>query len=338
MFLHPTELHCLSPAVSDTHKSMKTAASYLIGIIFIITLHSCDKIDPPYQVQSSKGIVYINHTDSLTFNGDTLAFGPDNSTPFKKVLAEDYTGHLCGNCPYAGVYLNDTLRNLYYPDNLLVISVHAGFFAGPCPGNGTSPCPGTSAPPGAFAKDYTNPAGNDWDNFFGVSALGNPNGMIDRIGYPGNQVKAVDTWRANVQSEANLTPESTVRILTSYNVATRELGVAVQTKFLSSKTGTYKLEVVITEDSIVDWQEWYAPNPIQYDSAYIHRHVLRGAINGSFAGAIAEGTIAGGTIFLSGFSTTLQSAWNAAHCKAVAFLYDDANYRVLQVEEAKVIQ
>ncbi|MCX6290133.1 MAG: Omp28-related outer membrane protein [Bacteroidetes bacterium] len=313
---------------------MKIKINYLVGVLFIVTFYSCDKIDAPYREESSKGIVYINQEDSLTWNGDTLAFAADNSTAVKKVLAEDYTGHLCGNCPYAGVMLNDTIKPLYN-EKLVVISVHAGMFASPCPGG--LACPGGAAPPGAFATDFSNVTGNDWDHFFAISSsFGNPNGMIDRKDYPVSNVKSTETWATNIQSEAALTPECRIRMITRFNPVTHELGAAVQTKFISSQTDTFKLQVVLTEDSIVDWQEWYAPNPIQYDPNYVHRYVLRGGINGSFGQIIATGNTISGDIKLNGFSYTLNPAWNANHCKVVAFIYNATNKRVIQVEEKSI--
>ncbi len=315
---------------------MKEKINYLAAILFIITIYSCDKIDAPYREESSIGIVYINQTDSLTYNGDTLAFPSDHSTPVKKVLAEDYTGHLCGNCPYAGLKLNERMKPVY-GEKLVVISVHAGFYAMSCGTGG--PCPGTSAPAGSFAVDYSNEASNDWDQRFKISTVfGNPCGMIDRLGFPLTNGKDTGAWSALTQSELLLLPECTIRILTDYNPVTHKLGTAVQTKFLTSQSDTFKLQVVLTEDSIVDWQEWYAPHPIRYDPDYVHRHVLRGAINSSFGQIIADGTIASGTIKLNGFSFPLNAAWNVSHCKLVAFVYDASDYRVLQVEEQDVIQ
>ena len=37
---------------------------------------------------------------------------------------------------------------------------------------------------GNFTTDFTSITGNEWDAFFGNSAAGNPNGMVNRVGYP----------------------------------------------------------------------------------------------------------------------------------------------------------
>ena len=134
----------------------------LLAVILIF--NSCDKVESPYR-------------EPVTVN-DFCKTGIEDSVVHRKVLAEDYTGHLCGNCPAAGVYLNDTLKELYN-HCLVVISVHAGFFATFCP-NGFA-CPGNQ-PAGAFTTDFNTTVGSDWNTFFGIT--GNPKGMIDRIGFP----------------------------------------------------------------------------------------------------------------------------------------------------------
>jgi len=117
-----------------------------------------------------------------------------DSVVTKKVLVEDYTGHLCGNCPDAGVYLNETLKPLYN-HSLVVISVHAGFFAGFNPG--CAAC-GIGEPGGSFRTDFNTTAGTAWNTFFGIT--GNPKGMIDRIDYPtATHSKAYTAWHRQLQ-------------------------------------------------------------------------------------------------------------------------------------------
>jgi hypothetical protein len=311
----------------------KNIVAGILILSALIVVHSCDKIEPPYR-EANAGIAGTNDS-TVIINGDTIIFPADASTTVQKILGEDYTGHLCGNCPDAGLLMDDTMKSIY-GDRLVIVSVHAGSNALPCPDVG-APCPGTAAPPGAFSTNFINATGTDWDNFFGISAAGNPNGMIDRKGYPASNIVRPDNWAARIQTEAALSPDIKIRIINHYNATTHELKTAVQAKFLANTTGTYKLQVVLTEDSIVDWQEWDPPHAVEFDSTYVQRYVLRGGMNGSFGAVIADGSQTPGTIKINGFSYSLNSNWNASHCKVVAFVYDAANYGVQQVEE-KVIQ
>jgi hypothetical protein len=232
--------------------------------------------------------------------------------------------------------LNDTLKGIY-GDKFIAISVHAGFFAFPCPHSG-APCPGSAAPPGAFAADYTNPTSLAWDTKFGNSAQGNPNGMIDRMGYPTDNVKIPDDWSTLINNQSQEPCNFRIRIKNVYDPATRELKTAVQCKALATTSDSLKLQIVLIEDSIVDWQEWYLPHLPQFDSTYLHRHILRGALNGSFGEPFSTGTLTSGTLKLTGYTYSINANFNAAHCKVVAFIYDESNYRVYQAEEAEVIE
>ena len=97
----------------------------------------------------------------------------------RKVLVEDYTGHKCGNCPAAA----DTLKYLTkkYPGQVIALAIHAGFFANI---NTTT-----------YPTDFRNSTGTAYDNQFGVSLAGNPNGLINRAGFgTGGFIKAYSTW------------------------------------------------------------------------------------------------------------------------------------------------
>lgn len=309
---------------------MKT--SHLFTVLLLICtgllISSCDKVDAPYRTASSVGVVYLNN-DTVVIDSDTLGFTTDNSTPGKKVLAEDYTGILCGNCPYAGIKLNDTIQPSY-GDRLVVISVHAGFFAEPCPGG--LACPG-SQPAGAFTTDFRTSTGEEWDHNFGNSNAGNPNGLIDRVGFPTSQhIKSPSSWASVIQQRSNVAAPFAVRIQHTYNAGTGELKLAVQTRAVSNLTGTYKLTVVLTEDSLTDWQEWYPPVTPEYDPDYVHRHVLRAAVNSDYGEVIADGTVSGGTLALKGYKINLKPEWVPAHMRIVAFVSDETTYEVKQVE------
>jgi hypothetical protein len=89
---------------------------------------------------------------------------------------------------------------------------------------------------------------------------------------------------------------------------------------------------------VTDWQLWYNHTPSEYVDNYLHRHVLRTSVNGSFGTVIASGTITGGTTVVTGYSLTLDPAWVDSRCHIVAFLYKESNFRVLQVEEAGVTE
>src|SRR5436190_11644271 len=124
--------------------------SFIAATFVIASFYSCDKIEGPTR-------------ENIAVD-TTCEFVEDNSIPTKKVLVEDYTGHTCGNCPAGGVLLNDSLKTKY-GDDIVVVSVHAGYFADVCPGGASCP---PNYPNGAFATDYKSVCGEDWNTAFNV--------------------------------------------------------------------------------------------------------------------------------------------------------------------------
>jgi len=297
---------------------MKKNLLPLLMIVLTLVVGSCDKIEGPYKEPISVSEFCSTGVD-------------DTITPHRKVLAEDYTGHLCGNCPDGGVYLNDSLK-ASYSHCLIIISVHAGYFAETCPPRSLPP----GAPTGSFATDFRSQTGTDWDNFFGISATGNPKGMVNRINFPsGSQSLSKDAWAPAIATELAKKADAKITVGTLYNSANRTVTATVKTNFLNDLTGNYKLQVVLTEDSIIDWQEWYNHTP-ELVPDFVHHHILRGSLNSSFGENIASGTVPKGTAVTKSYNYTLSNAWSESHCSIVAFVYNDNTKEVMQVEEQKV--
>jgi hypothetical protein len=217
----------------------------------------------------------------------------------------------------------NTLHPLY-GEQLISISVHAGVFAETCPT--ALDCPGT-APAGSFLVDYRTTTGDDWNAAFLLA--GYPAGMVNRSTSPSSS----SSWGSKIQGMINNVPKAKMRIINHYDAASHKLRTAVETKFLKDTAITCKLEVILVEDSIVDWQRWLPHTP-EFVPDYVHRNVLRGAINGSFGEVISPGSIAAGVIKLNGHSFILNANWNPSHCKVIAFVFDSNDKKILQVEEA----
>ena len=130
---------------------MKKIISHIVAVVILISfIISCDFVknaNPPVEPNSGTG----NVTPGIVY---------------RKVLIEDYTGHKCGYCPPAG----DTLAYLEkkYTGKIIPLAIHAGQFANI---NLTYP------------TDFRTTVGNAYDTEFGNSMAGNPNGLINRIGF-----------------------------------------------------------------------------------------------------------------------------------------------------------
>jgi len=298
---------------------MKKNIFILMALVAAFTFPSCDYVSNPNEDLSSGGS------------------GDDSTVHVRRVLVEDYTGHKCTACPQAAIAaenLQDT-----YGDKVVVVGVHAGFFATITPQSG--------APTGAYAVDYRTAAGTIYDSptYFGISNVGNPNGMINRKDYTGAgiaHVKAYTTWATEVASILALEPVADITITNTYNSSTRSLSTNVASEFLSDTitSGTYKLIVMLTQDSIIDWQL----DAGAHIPDYVHQHVLRDNLNGTWGEDLVSGTYAAHQQVTKNYTYTLPATYLTGsvcvpeHCHVVAFIYNAATYEVLQAAEAKVVQ
>ncbi|MBL7925658.1 MAG: Omp28 family outer membrane lipoprotein [Bacteroidia bacterium] len=274
---------------------MKKYVLFIAGIL-VVCLQACDIIEPPY-----------SETVIGPQPGDTLV---------RKVLLEDYTGHKCPNCP-AAAKIADTLSNYIYKDRVVVVGLHVSTsFASPSPG--------------LFSNDYRTTAGTDLDNFFQISLSGLPKGMVNRKGFPSQQHKISPTaWASEVALNLQQPVEANIEITNTYNAASNELTTQLQSKFLTDKSGTYFLNVMYVEDSVISAQ-LYPNNKI--DTFYVHKHLFRGMINGTWGEQIA---VDPQQDFISNktYTVTLRTDVKPEKCKVIAFIYNDATKEVIQAEE-----
>jgi hypothetical protein len=275
---------------------------FLPALAAVLLFAACDKVDGPYSVKQQNN------------GNDTGAV--------RRILVEDFTGQKCGNCPRAAETIT-TLKALY-GDKIVSYGVHAGFFAQPN-------VAGTS-----FLADYRTPVGTELDQFFGNSAAGLPNGLINRVQTSGSYIQSYNNWSTVVGQLINAAPDARIQISNTYDAGSRLVSTTVNTSILNDLAGSYKLCVFVTEDSIVSWQKDYSLNP-QDIEFYTHRHVLRGSMNTTWGTPIGSGDLAQGANFISDFSMTLNPAWADNHCHVVAYLYNVATKEVVQVEEKEII-
>lgn len=273
-------------------------------LLWVISISSCDKIEGPYG--NGPG------------SSDTTSSGY-----FKKVLVEDFTGHKCGNCPDAANKLKQIENQ--FGDKIVAMAVHAGFFAEP---NAS----------GLFVYDFRTTPGTELDQFFGNSAVGLPNGLINRKAFNGSPIVDRDAWLSKVSEIVNLPAEAWITMTPSYNASDRSLAVDINTKILSELNDSLQLAVYILEDSIVRPQIDYA-DPDGYVEDYTHRHVLRGSMNGTWGSGLAPGnSFTSGQEFDSQLSATLPANWVAEKVHLVAVLYRSSNKEVVQAESIHIIE
>jgi len=274
----------------------------ILSILAVVSLffYGCEKIDPPYKT-------------------DHDIEPPDTTAVVKHVLLEDYTGHDCVNCPTAAVAAED-LKELY-GERLIVIAVHAGYFARP-----TSELP----------EDFRTEAGEVWDPFF-IGALGNPNGLVNRAEKsPGNYVFNYGEWSTAVSLEMEKEAEAKMTIENIFEE--NKLTSTVTSEFLNALDGTYNLMFCITQDSLTGPQKNNDANvgDTPLIENYVFMHVLR--YTNEIWGENLTDNVEVGKEYESTFSVDFEADWVPENCHVVAFISNSETKTVVQVKEAKVIE
>lgn len=281
---------------------------WLLAICTLLTYSACDKIEEG---------AYLEDTDGKC--GQDLP-----NFPIRKILIEDFTGHHCGNCPDAAriaVALHDV-----YCEHIVTIAVHMGFFAET-----------ESNIDGSYAYDFNTTMGAELDEHFNIDPTGLPAGMINRTELNSEIIVGRNKWGSAVEALVSIAPDMHIGISNSYNSATRTVSTEVTSEFLNNLAGTYNLVVVLTEDSIINWQKDYSlPSGQQDVSDYVHRHVLRQSLNGTWGEEIASGSVSSGSSFTNSFSITLPAEWDESHCAIVAYVRETTSHEIVQVEESKI--
>lgn len=276
----------------------RTLAPALLALLLV----ACDVIDEPIEP------------------GNGPAPPPQEVT--RNVLLEEFTGHRCSTCPAAHLVAKQ-LDNLY-GDRLVVVGIHAtNTFAAPL-----SP----PAPDGRYSTDFRTPAGDAYTNAFGVSFL--PTGVVSRKPYNGSMTKAQGTWGSAISALVNEPAAFALRVAQAqYNAGQNKVNILVEAITLRNVEADHKLTLYILEDNVVDWQ-LNAQAPVPDVPDYLHRHVLRTTVNGTWGElAIPAGTQTGDTLRFEYPNVDVDPAWNGPNCSVVAYLHHATTNEVVQVVE-----
>lgn len=216
------------------------------------------------------------------------------------VLIEDFTGQRCVNCPKATEVI-DQLQEAY-GDNIVAVGIHGG----PLSFAGNPNFVGLST---ATGDEYY----NHWDLEY------QPVGLVDRhspLNYP--------EWMSAVREE--LTKPSPLRLTGNVSIEDGDLTLHL---LAEGTDGTVegKLQIWLLEDNIQALQ--LMPDGTA-NLQYVHNHVFRAAVNGTWGEDISlgEGETVERTLIMA-----LEPEWNPQNLSIVAFVYDAGG--VLQTVKIK---
>lgn len=276
----------------------------LIAFIYIISsmlFMGCDQIESPYSVTPP------------------VSGGSNDSVAIRKVLLEDYTGHQCQACPPA--HDEATTLKGFFQDSLVIITIHAGYW--------------TSLTPAPFSYDFKTAAGTDLYNTLIPTGTPNPFGNVNRKVFGINRVVEYPNWSSKIGDLLDEAPDAKIKIVPVWNAGTRIISADINSTFLADITGDIGLSVLFTEDSILEWQKF--PLPAGNVANYVHRHVLRGSLNGTWGNVIATNPAQNSEFPINLQSNAIAADIKPEHVSVVAILFDNATREVIQVEEKKLL-
>lgn len=287
------------------------------AFVFSIFLISCDVIDQPYLRDGS-----LPPPDTAACPVPDF---PSVPAAVQNVLLEDYTGHKCPNCPEAAVLAHDLY--VQWAGRLKLVAIHAGWFST----FGSSP----------YNTNYTTPAGDAWDQFFGISNIGNPNGMINRSGYSQSHIINPNNWTSQIQEALQESPVMMLQLINEYSPTERKLCAHVRASWLQDLQEGLNLVLFITEDSLVSPQKNNNPQvgTVPDIMEYTHMHILRHAVSGPWGNPLSSSDTLtnSGNKIIQTYRYDLPEHWKPEHCKVVAFVYRTGDFKILQVEDGAVL-
>ena len=210
----------------------------------------------------------------------------------RRVLLEDFTGQRCVNCPKASDEIK-ALQEQYGEDHVIAVGIHSG-------------------PLGFYTKgDYLGLSTEVGDEYYDHWALEyQPVGLIDR-GAP----LEYTAWNARIRKEL----EKTAPVEIDIELHQKDNQLTVQAEVMGiDGTTSGKLQLWLTEDGITAFQ--MMPDGTR-NMEYIHRHVFRAAINGTWGESVSVAE--GETITTKDYLFTIPEGWNADRLSVVAFVYND---------------
>lgn len=293
---------------------------FLIPFFMVTCFMACDKTEPfdtpPNQVGNGNGGSGTDTSGTDTTGTDTTVI-----LNVQKVLLEDLTGFRCTNCPDAHNVAN-SLSQLY-GDQLIVIGVHCSWqFSTP-----------NSAGSDSYTTDFrTDAAVTYFEELYGQPSL--PNGVINRRVFDNSILVPHSQWAEKVDPLLQATPLAKVNVsINSYNEATRQVNLDVEMETTQTMDpGQYFMIAHLVEDSIYDWQ---LNNGVDVEN-YLHRHVLRDNINGTWGDLAFSDGSAGQENTLS-YNYTLDEAWKEEHCEIIAYIYNADTREIVQVDKKLVM-
>jgi hypothetical protein len=310
---------------------MKILKTIFILSLILTTFTQCDKVENAYESKPSVDL------DTTLYPGiwqdyldNEYPSFPENNNTDINVLVEDYTGHLCNNCPNAATIAHDIHEN--NPNRVFVASIHTD------PGAQMS---FQYADPNAtsYYTDHTNAGGVAYGLEFqnGFNFIGNPQGTVNRKIIANKMFDFSGTWQSrasDILNDNNLK----VNIQSEFNYYPSTNGgfMHVEAEKITSEPLTVNMVVYVIQDSLVDWQLMPDNTGNEF---YVHRDKHLGSIdNNPFGVEVFNVDTPSGNKVILDYSYPIPTNLATDNMHFLIYLYDVATYEILHVIKQKVVE
>lgn len=273
---------------------MKHTAILLLTFLFCFT--ACSNIDEADRLVYVEPSVAVDTTSKPMLPMDSLYDAPID-TVARRVLIEDHTGQKCPNCPDAARMIHEFQQT--YGDLIVPVAIH-------------SQMQGIMEPEG-----LGNELGNTYYNYWHMEFK--PAGLVNRLDGGSGKVLDKTIWPFALNYAITLPTPLDIRVKAHMN-ADDDTKADIDVKVVCTREGQSaagKLQVWLTEDGIVAEQDDMGTKIADY----VHDHVLRAAVNGTWGEDVSVSGLADQKEFH--YTATLNPRWQKDRLAIVAFVYND---------------
>lgn len=242
--------------------------------------------------------------------GYTEPYYPAVPASGRRAILEEYTGMRCVNCPQAAEEAR-VLKEAF-GESLIVVAIHAGSFA---------------IPSGNFRPDLRTKAGNDYFSYFGFA--GTPVGMVNRKRQEESMAVSPAGWADAIRKTLAIPTDVRIEGQAVFE-GENACHCTVEISGISPMEKEMKLMLWLVEDSIRTPQ--VIPGGI--NDAYLQRHVLRQALNGTWGEPV---TADENREWATTRRLHLPAGIEKEHCSIVALVTMPASTEIATAAEIEIV-
>lgn len=232
----------------------------------------------------------------------------------RNLLIMEFTGNSCSNCPTGAATIDQIKED--EPGRVISVGLH--------PDGSTFTRPVRTTHNASKTQDFRSEAATAIFDYYGK-----PNVFPCAIfnGVESSMSTSIPDWTTKALDALKESSAMNISATSTYDAETRNLAVDYTIEFVNTVTSRINATVWLVENDILGTQTM--PDG-KTNRDYVHNHVLRTSLNGSWGEEIGSGFDSDTTPVTKSASITLQEDWVAENCDLVIFVYSDDNKEVQQ--------